>query len=280
MTESLTPTLFDDGGKDFEELAHKNGSSWWSGDALKAALGYETAAAFEKVVMKAQKACLTLGIPIEENFRRETIVEDGATRHSFSLTRFACYLVAMNGDPKKERVAKAQAYFASIAQVFQDALANAENVERVVIRDDLSEGQKSLQSTAKKHGVTNFAFFNNAGYRGMYNMNLNELKALKEIPGDKTLFDYMGRTELAANLFRVTQTEQKIKSGRIQGQKPLELAAESVGRRVREAMIDTGGTPPERLPTREPISKVRSGLKKTSRGFERLDTAKSPQSDD
>ena len=274
MTDDTTPSLFDNGGHNFEELAERNGTSWWSGDALMAALGYQTDASFMKAVMRAQKACLTLGIPTEENFERETVVDtaSGTSRVSYRLTRFACYLVAMNGDTRNPRVAKAQAYFASIAQAFQDAIADAENVERVVIRDELTEGQKSLQSTAKQHGATNFAFFNNAGYRGMYNMNLSELKSLKGVPEGKTPFDYMGRRELAANLFRVTQTEQKIETERIRGQKPLERAAESVGRRVRQAMVDTGGTAPEHLPTREPISKVKSGLKKTRKGFQKLDS--------
>ena len=263
--------LFDDGGVSFERIAETNGSAWWRSPDLMRALGYETDASFEKVIRRAQKACLALNIPIEDNFKREPVLVEGHQVNEYRLTRFACYLVSMNGDPRKPQVAKAQAYFADLAQAFQDAVADAENVDRVVVRDELTEGMKSLQSTAKAHGVVNYAFFQDAGYRGMYNMNLRALKRRKGVEDGKILFDFMGRRELAANLFRVTQTEDKIRIDRVRGQGLLEHTAEAVGRKVRDTMIEITGIPPEELPVREPIQRVKSGLKKTSRVFRKLD---------
>lgn len=275
-----TLALFEDGGDSFEELAKSNGTAWWQSRDLMRALGYQGAASFEKVIRRAQQACLVLNIPVEDNFRREEVVVDGKPVFEYRLTRFACYLVAMNADNKKPQVAAAQVYFADLAQSFQEAIADSENVERVLIRDELSGGVKSLQSTASKHGVKSHAFFQNAGYRGMYNMPLNQLLRVKGVPKGKVLFDFMGRRELAANLFRVTQTEEKIRNERTYGQSALEHAAEDVGRVVRRTMIEIGGTPPERLPLREPVQKVRTGLRKTSREFRKLDSPKSQPSSD
>jgi len=271
--------LFEDGGASFEELAQANGTAWWRSRDLMRALGYATEASFSKVIQRAQQACLVLNIPLEDNFRREEVIEGPRTVFEYRLTRFACYLVAMNADSKKPQVAASQVYFADLAQTVKDALSDPESVERVLVRDELTGGIKSLQSTAKSHGVVHFAFFHDAGYRGMYNMSLKKLMHRKGVPRGQVLFDFMGRRELAANLFRVTQTEEKIRNDRTRGQRALEHTAETVGRKVRQTMIDLGGTSPEQLPIREPIQKVRSGLRKTSRVFRKLDSTARPSVD-
>ena len=209
------------------------------------------------------QACLTLGISCEEHF----ILTDG----QYKLTRFACYLIAMNGDSKKSQVAAAQVYFAAIAETFRHAIEHAENIDRVLIRKEMTDGLKSLCSTAHRHGVDNFAYFQNAGYRGMYNMDLATLTRFKGLDAKAVLLDWMGKSELAANLFRITQTEEKIKNENLHGQRRLENAAEDVGRRVRRTMIEISGTHPEHLKVAEHIKDVKKKLKDTSKKFKKLD---------
>ncbi|MBX3451156.1 MAG: hypothetical protein KF777_16440 [Planctomycetaceae bacterium] len=254
---------FDD-SPSFEDLAIKNGTNLWEELALMQALGYQTPDAFKKVVMKAMQACLTLGIPTEDNFVR---AEAGTYRY----TRFACYLVAMNADTRKPQVAAAQLYFAALAETFQSALEHADAIDRVLIRDEVSEGEKSLSSTAKSHGVVNYAFFQNAGYRGMYNMNLKKLKEKKGVKASQNLIDRMGKEELAAHLFRITQTNAKIRNSGVQGQIALEQTAEQVGKQVRKSMLEISGHKPEDLPAAAPINDVKKNLKAANKKLKGLD---------
>lgn len=249
---------------DFERMGKPNGSKFWMDQDLKQALGYQTESSWQKVINRATQVCMTLGLPVVENFAQ-------APGGGYKLNRFACYLIAMNGDPKKPEVAAAQAYFARLAESIHALYSHAEGVERVLYRSELTDGQKTLNSTAKDHGVENYAFFTNAGYRGMYNMNLKVLEARKGVPKGKALLDLMGKSELAANLFRITQTDEKIKNEQIRGQRRLEDAAHAVGRKVRQTMIDLSGTAPENLPIAEPIQEVRKALKGTSRRLKKLD---------
>jgi DNA-damage-inducible protein D len=128
-----------------------------------------------------------------------------------------------------------------------------------------------LSSTAKHAGVENYAYFVNRGYMGLYNMPINQIRDLKGLPDKEPLFDYMGAEELGANIFRITQTEAKIKRENIQGQGPLEAVAEEVGRNVRRAIRENGGTMPENLPPSEHIKHIKSDLKKTNRVFKKSD---------
>jgi DNA-damage-inducible protein D len=254
----------EEGTVSFEEMAIANGANCWLEADLMKVLGYVTREAFKKVIIKAQQACLTLAIPIEDNFIR---IEDG----SYKLTRFACYLVAMNGDPSKAEVATAQAYFAALADSFQSAMEQATALDRVLIREELKDGEKSLASTASRHGVQNYAFFLNAGYRGMYNMNLTALKLTKKLKPGEQLLDKMGKTELAANLFRITQTDEKIKATGVHGQKLLEAVAERVGKQVRQTMIDISGAKPEALPLDAHIKEVKKKLIGTHEQLRKID---------
>ena len=264
------PTLFhfDDDRPSFEDLGRDNGATHWDEPVVMDALGYESRDSFRKAVTRAKQACLSLNIQCEEHF-----ILQGNGDHA--ITRFGCYLVAMNGDPRKKQVAEAQAYFATIAETFQTHLEHAEALDRVLIRDEVSEGMKSLSSVAKRHGVSNYPFFLNAGYRGMYDMNLKKLMAYKGLDPKKDKFlDRIGRTELAANLFRVTQTEEKIRRENIQGQQGLEHAAHHVGQIVRGTMKKTSGTTPENLPAADDIKKVKRTIKGTRKQMARVDKKK------
>ncbi|MNH24237.1 DNA-damage-inducible protein D [compost metagenome] len=209
-----------------------------------------------------------------ENFQPVDREVDGKIERDYKLSRFACYLTAMNGDGKKPEVARAQAYFAAVAETFKRYIDQAEDVERVLIRDEISLHEKSLSGVAKQAGVTEYHFFQNAGYRGLYNMNMSDLKNRKGLIGKdstRSLLDFMGKQELAANLFRVTQTEAKMENEGIRGQKAAERAAEAVGRKVRQTMIEISGDTPESLPLARDLKQVKGDLKASSKEFKKLD---------
>jgi DNA-damage-inducible protein D len=264
---------FDDSSDShFENLARTNGTRFWFARDLMRALGYDDWAAFKKAINKAFAACATLGINILENFIQCSSKVEGRSVEDFKLSRFACCLVALNGDSKKPNVAAAQAYFVSLALVIQDSQVPVDGADRVVMREEISEREVSLSKTAASFGLEFYDRFQNAGYRGMYNMEYAELKRLKGIPDlRRSLLDFMGKEELAGNLFRLTLTEGRIRRDQVRGQRALEDVAEQIGRRVRSAMVEETGVPPEQLPTGPDIREVRRGLKNTNKGFGRLD---------
>jgi DNA-damage-inducible protein D len=265
---------FDNEYETFEDFGKVNGTRIWFARDLMGMLGYESFSSFENAINKAIQACTTLRIPILGNFTQVQREVNSKTVRDYKLSRFACYLTAMNGDSKKPQVAKAQAYFAAMAETVRKHLQKAENVERLLIRDDISERERSLAGVAKASGIQYYAYFQNEGYRGMYNMNLGSLKEYKGVERSDCLLDYMGKEELAANLFRITQTEAKIKTESIRGQRSLETAAFEVGRKVRNTMQEISGMRPENLPITEDIKKVRSGLKQAHKQFVKIDSPK------
>lgn len=263
---------FDEGKISFDSLGHDNSIKYWYARDFMRMLGYDSYGTFRNVLNRAVAACTALNINVVENFIQTERKIGGRDLPDFKLSRFACYLVAMNGDPKKENVAKAQVYFVCLAESFRNYLEESGNVERMIGREELSDREKSLSGVAYQHGVSSYAFFQNAGYRGMYNKNLRDLKESKGMRDlGRSLLDFMGKEELAGNWFRITQTEAKIKKDRIHGQSPLEEAAEKVGAQVRKAMMDISGTRPEDLPLAEDIKSVKKSLKSTHRKFKQID---------
>ena len=160
----------------FEALSKSNGFRFWWASELAATLGYESLNGFRKAVERAMIALTSLNIPVFDNIIQEQREVDGKTIVDYRLSRFACYLAAMNGDPKKPQVAQAQAYFVQWAEACRLYLEQADGVERVAIRGEISEHERTLSGTAKRAGVTEYGLFQNAGYRGLYNMNLRELR--------------------------------------------------------------------------------------------------------
>lgn len=262
---------FDESRPNFEVYAHENGFRYWLASDLMQLLDYASMTPVLNAVQKAIAACAALGVPIQDNFK-ETQTESGG--RDWCLSRFACYLTVMNGDVKNPRVAQAQAYFITLAEAFREYIQRADGVERVLIRGEVSEREKALSATASMHGVEKYQFFQNAGYRGMYNMDLRQIRRIKGVPEGRSPLDFMGKTELAANLFRLTQTEEKIRNEDIRGQRPLERAAEKVGKEVRETMHRISGTRPEALPPSQDLQQVKSGLKKAGKEFAKLDGPK------
>ncbi|MCT4287336.1 BRO family protein [Elizabethkingia anophelis] len=245
----------------FEDFKQENGITyWWASDLMKM-LGYTDLKVFiDKPVQKATKVLMSLGITHFNEIKHEMRDVNGESVQDAKMTRFACYLTAMNSDVKKPEVAIAQAYFASQTQKFELLVASGDQFERLLTREELAEGQKSLASVAKNAGVEDFAKFQNAGYLGMYNMPSWKLEKKRGVAKGK-LFDYMGRSELAANLFRVTQTEERIKYKGIKGQNNIEQAHHEVGKEVREIIVKNIGKTPENLIQEQPLPQVKKELK-------------------
>ncbi len=258
----------------FEDSSHQNGYLWWYASKLMDMLGYEDYSPTMKPIQKALQVCMSSNIDTSDNFSEEWKEINGKRFKDFKLSRFACYLITLNSDIKKPIVAKAQAYFAAFAATVQQYIRDNEDVERVSLRAEITDHEKNLSSTAKKAGIVNYAFFQNRGYMGLYNMPLKKIKELKGLPDERPLFDFMGSEELGANIFRITQTEAKIKREKIYGQSALEATAQSVGREVRSAIQSMGGTLPENLPPQEDIKKIKSDLKKTNKEFQKNDARK------
>ena len=207
-------------------------------------------------------ACENSGHSVSDDFAEVSkIVEAGATskpKRDYELTRSACYLIVQNGDPRKEVIALGQTYFA--IQTYRQEVADHfnqldEDRRRLVVRGDIKQWNQLLAETAHDAGViTNeeFAIFQNAGYMGLYGgLDVEDIHARKELEVGQKILDYMGSTELIANLFRISQTEEKLRKDNVKGVEEATSVHYNVGREVRTAIEKIGGTMPEDLPTPE-----------------------------
>lgn len=229
--------------------------------------------AFSKAIDRATKACISLNIPHYTNIIATDREINGIKSQDFKLTRFACYLVVMNADPKKVEVAQAQAYFAEQTRKFEILVQTSDDFERPLYRDEIKEGHKALAIAAKAGGVQDYARFANAGYMGLYNMENWRLAKVRKVDA-KDLQNYMGRAELAANLFRITQTEERIKNHDVKGQANLEATHFKVGREVRTMVMQNSGKAPENLPMGRNLNEVQKGLKDGHRKMLKVDKQK------
>jgi DNA-damage-inducible protein D len=274
MANEITSS-FDEDGEVFESLAKENGKRTWSARKLMAALGYDNWSVFKKVIEKAMAACALIGAPIFDHFSQGTFSnEEGRALEDYTLSRFACGMVALNSDSKKRNVAAAQAYFVSLAEIFAGhTIEHAESMDRLAIREELSEREITLHQVAARAGVENHAKFNVAGYIGMYDMDYQSIRHLRGVSDKpkRSMLDFMGKDELAANLFRLSLTEGRIKKEGTYGQIPLENVAKQVGQRVRKTMHDEIGLYPEQLSTAQDIKEVRKGLKRAGSDMGAID---------
>ncbi len=231
------------------------------GRDLQPILGYEKWENFKNVIQKAIEACQSARIETKYHFLNAgKVIAAGKgaqlEREDYFLTRYGCYLIAMNGDPSKQEIGSAQTYFAVQArrQELFDLSLNDE--KRLELRERVKEAVKHLNSAAKGSGVVNYAFFHDAGYRGLYGMGLRAIKDRKGIPEKEDLMDRAGRAELAANEFRYTQTEERLKKEQVRGGDRAEAVHNEVGRKVREAIRNIGGTAPEDLPPERSLKRL------------------------
>lgn len=258
----------------FESIRQQTdeGRDYWSARDLQPILEYSRWDKFKPVISKAIKACENSGIDSSDHFPRVgKMVEigSGAERYvedyDYHLSRYACYLIVQNGDPTKPVIANGQTYFAlqTRRQELADDLAFQqldEDKKRVFLRNELKEHNKQLVEAANQAGVESgldFAIFQNHGYQGLYGgldaKGIHQKKGLKK---SQQILDHMGSTELAANLFRATQTEEKLRREGIKGKQKANQAHYEVGAKVRQTIEDLGGTMPEELPTPKTSTKT------------------------
>lgn len=261
----------------FEDFKHKNGVTFWWATEFMTMLGYDDYEVFKnKVIGRTTKALISLGVDHYTQIAPYTRKIDGKDVNDLKLTRFACYMIAMNGSPQKKEVALAQAYFAEETRKLELFLEGNEDVARLIYREEFTSGQKALMDTASKSGVEDYAKFNNAGYIGLYNKTAEELKRQRKLPTSTTtrLQDYMGRTELAANLFRVTQTEERLKQEETKTQQQADKIHYNIGRRIRQMVEENAGKLPEQLPVQRKLPEVKKELKKAKKALEGMDKNK------
>ena len=258
-------------GKSFEALKQINeyGAEYWSARALQPLLGYSQWRRFEQAIERAASSCKQSGNPPEHHFAGAGKMGDlgsGSVRDvdDYHLSRFACYLIAQNGDPRKPEIAQAQKYFAIQTRRQELSDQAAADLERLELRKQTAEEFKALSGAAQQAGVQNrmFGVFHDAGYKGLYGgLGRDAIKARKAIPEKDNLLDRMNATELAANQFRMTQTRDKLAHDNIRSQSQAIQTHEQVGREVRDAIRRIGGVLPENIPADEHIKQVEKRLK-------------------
>ena len=258
----------------FEDLKKLNqhGIEYWSARELQSLLGYSKWQRFENAVEKAIESCKRSGNDPKHHFTGAGKPIPGGkgssqTVEDYHLSRFACYLIAQNGDARKPEIAYAQKYFAIQTRRQELTDAAVADLERLELRKQTSQGFKALSGAARDAGVQNkmFGIFHDAGYKGLYGgLGSDAIKARKGIDPKEQLMDRMDRTELAANQFRMTQTREKLKREGIKNQRDAIETHEAVGKEVRSAIAKIGGTSPENIPPAEHIKKVEKRLKKTA----------------
>lgn len=251
----------------FEKIKHldENGIEFWYARDLQVVLEYKEWRNFTKVIDKAKDACINSNFSISDHFERiDKTIELGSTTtrkiEDIKLTRYACYLIVQNSDPRKSIVALGQTYFSiqtrkqEIAEELQknfDSLS--EEQKRLAIRKDLKEHNKHLVNAASDAGVKtaiDYARFQNFGYKGLYGgLDAKGIHTKKGLEKNQKILDHMGSTELAANLFRATQTEDKLRREEIKGKENANNTHFEVGKVVRNTIKELGGTMPEDLPT-------------------------------
>lgn len=255
----------------------ETGQEFWLARELAEVLDYSQYRHFLPVIERAKEACLKSGQPVEnhmEDVLTMVSIGSGAQREisDIRLSRYACYLIVQNGDPSKPVIANGQSYFAiqTRRQELEDSAKFAqlsEDEKRIAIRNELAAHNKYLAAAAKDAGVESsldYAIFQDHGYKGLYGgLGAKDIHASKGLKKSQKILDHMGSTELAANLFRATQTEEKLKRENIQGKQRANQTHYEVGQKVRATIKEIGGTMPEALPTPvQSIKQIESAKKK------------------
>ncbi|HAZ20785.1 MAG TPA: DNA damage-inducible protein D [Firmicutes bacterium] len=261
----------------FESIKHVNefGQEYWFARELQSILEYIQWRRFHETIERAKLACMNSGYKAEDHFAdvgKMVAIGSGTERtiDDIMLSRYACYLIVMNGDPRKEVIAVGQTYFA-VKTRQQELIENyeqlSEDQKRLAIRNEMIAHNKSLAQAAQMAGVETpqeYAVFQNRGYQGLYGgLGMRDIHASKGLKKSQKILDHMGSTELAANLFRATQTDEKLRRDNVTGRQAAYNTHYGVGVKVRQTIQDLGGTMPEDLPVPEKsISQIEKEIEK------------------
>ncbi len=247
----------------FENIKHidENGNEYWFARELQNVLEYKKWEKFNNVINDAISACNLSGYEVADHFPQVGKMVNIGSKTSrnisdYKLSRYACYLIAQNGDSRKKTIALAQTYFAFQTRKMEiterEYSSLTEDEKRFYQRNLTKKGNYSLNQAAKDAGVKNFDRFHNSGYKGLYNgETANDIAKRKGLRYREDILDNMGSDELIANLFRISQTEQKLKRDNVKGETKANDVHYEVGKKVRKAISDIGGTMPEEFPTPE-----------------------------
>lgn len=257
----------------FERIkrASDAGVEYWSSRDFAEVLGYGDYRNFEGVIEKAKLSCFNSGRRIEDHFVDVTeMIEIGKGGQrpvkTVLLSRYACYLAIQNADPKKAIVAQGQTYFAIQTRRQELADGRIEDERRVLLREEMRRHNVQLADAAKDAGVIepiDYAIFQNHGYMGLYGgLKQEDIHRRKGLKKSQKILDHMGSTELAANLFRATQAEEKLRRDEVKGKDPANRTHREVGAKVRQTIRELGGTMPEALPVAENIKKIETKQRK------------------
>jgi len=273
----------------FERIKRVNaeGQESWSARDLARVLEYTDFRNFIAVISKAREACANSGHAVSNHFvgsNEMVSIGSGAQREveDWALSRYACYLVIQNADPSKPLVALGQSYFAvqTRRQEMADDEALKEDKTRLLLRAEMKKHNKNLAGVAKQAGVVqplDYAIFMDHGYRGLYGgLGMRDVRERKRLKPKEHLLDHMGSTELAANLFRATQTEEKLRRENVRNKDHANRIHSEVGRKVRRTIHELGGTMPENLPVAESIKKVESREKKRLKAEQKKSVKNAP----
>jgi DNA-damage-inducible protein D len=264
-------------GNIFEKIKKidSNENEYWSARDLYKILGYTEYGKFLPAIKRAKESCLQSGEVVQVHFAEVSGPQKSKNQYGetlgqvisdFHLSRYSCYLIAQNGDPRKVEIAKAQTYFAIKTRQKEIQEKLIEDQKRVYLRNDLVIKNKLLASTAKKAGVQDFANFQDSGYIGLYGgLRQKEIKKVKNLRDEETLLDNIGSEELVANLFRASQAEAKIQRENIFGEKETNSAHKLVGQKVRNTIKTLGGTMPEDLPKFEHLKNSKKRITSLSK---------------
>ena len=257
----------------FEQIKRTNaaGMEFWSSRNFAEVLGYGDYRNFEGVIEKAKLSCFNSGHRIEDHFVDVTeMIEIGKGGQrpvkTVLMSRYACYLAIQNADPKKEIVAQGQTYFAIQTRRQELDDERIEEKRRVLLREEMRRHNIQLADAAKGAGVVqpiDYAVFQNHGYMGLYGgLKMEDIHRRKRLKKSQKILDHMGSTELAANLFRATQAEEKLRRDKVKGKDAANRTHHIVGAKVRQTIQELGGTMPEDLPVAESVRKIESQVRK------------------
>lgn len=257
----------------FEQIKKINeyGQEFWSARDLYKLLGYTEYGKFLPAIERAKNACQNSNQAVSDHFAGVSdMVKIGSEAEreidDYNLSRYACYLIAQNGDPRKEEIALAQTYFAIQTRKQEISEQLIEDGKRVYLRDEMKGHNKNLVKAAKEAGVINYANFQDYSYMGLYGgLRQKDIHARKRLREKEAILDHMGSEELAANLFRATQAEAKLRRENIQGEQNANDTHYEVGKKVRVTIKEIGGTMPEQLPTPENIKESKRRIRQSGK---------------